>query len=364
MSNEPEVPLPRIANVVGIRANSNGAPLAPVRTRYTGDWKECCARILREYRSRLSDKLMLSVGWGRIRNEIMREFDSYEDRRLVGEDSRLRRQDLEHWLDGGKEIGDEKFRFVDYFVHGQLLDGRAELSFAAKSVISHQETEQMRAFRLLYLGGSRALPPEIADVCGQFEGRLHVVDVKPPQDSVRVVNGLPPNAMRTALFVRPSSEAAFSVTAFYYDRALTSAEDIIEQGYRYFGYLLPVSLLDQTGEPISGGKTVYGVLTLFDRALLATQQGMFHVSSHCFLHSNSQESPQTRFLVTDVLRVTRPYWYANDDAEGLSARELLAQTRELDAPVYLGRFDKLEHVALSQAQRELLTNLQDEYLIW
>lgn len=345
MSNENPDEAKSTANIVGIGADSVGS--AGRRTRYPVEWKACCRDIYTAYQAHLSEKFGSHVGWQRIRNLVMRDFDTYEDGRVVNEDARLRRQDLEHWMkDAGSELSDEKFRFLDHYLHRELLRRDSDFSAAARDVIAYREALQYRALHMLYLGDRHEVPSDVRALARQFAGHFYVIDEPLSEEE----------NFRIAIYIRASTETGFSVAGFYFKFSPESPGEIIEHGYRYYGYFLPMSLADE----LQGSKVVCGVLTLFDRSLLGTKEAIYHNASHCFM----VESDHSLKLAA-IESVASPFRAVTPQSQDKAAiRETMALTIPQLYPSYSLQAQYLYREDVSDAQRSVLEALRDEYLLW
>jgi hypothetical protein len=133
--------------------------------RYDVGWKRTCLRLLEIYRESLERTMTRKViGWGMIRDEIMKPYDDYDEAgRLRERSALLSRQNVESWFkDGpdGSKIGDDKFRFVDEFIRrlSATEDGRG-----LNDVVIH-ENHRVACDRLSRLYQPRNLRPDLADI--------------------------------------------------------------------------------------------------------------------------------------------------------------------------------------------------------
>lgn len=335
----------RPANVVGIGAKpvcGGGS-----RERYPIEWKECCRDIYRAYQRHLTQKLGTNVAWQRIRNMVMRDMDIYRDGRLIEKDSGLTRQDIEHWINAPEaNIGDQKFRYLDRYLHLELLDPDSAFCEAAQRVIAFREAELHRNLHALYVGPRHRVRDDVYAASDAFAGKLYVVDEPASQDE----------NFRTALYIKPSEDTKYAVVGFYFKFTPDNAADIITHAYRYFGYLLPLSLAVSH----TGNRTAYGVLKLFDRSLLSTKEAIFHNAAHCFLNEASLS-----LSVAEIEASTQPFRpVTKAKADKSAVHDLMTLTDPQLAPSYAMTADRLVGLEIDEDQRNLLNSLCDEYLLW
>ncbi|CDO60031.1 hypothetical protein BN1012_Phect1817 [Candidatus Phaeomarinobacter ectocarpi] len=345
MSNENADQSGSIANVVGIGADSVGSQQR--RARYPVEWKECCRDIYAAYQEHLSEQFGSHVGWQRIRNLVMREFDTYEAGRLADEDSRLRRQDIEHWMkDDGSDLSEDKFRFLDHYLHKELLRRDSDFTEATRRVIAYREALQYRALKTLYLGDRREVPDDVQALAHKFVGQLFIIDEPPSEEE----------NFRTALYIKSVADEGYFVIGFYFKFTPESAAEIIEYGYRYHGYLLPMSMADE----LQGSNVVCGLLTLFDRSLLGTKEAIYHNAAHCFMVEGDRSLKIA--AIESVASPFRPVTQQSQDKNAI--RETMALTIPQLYPSYAMQSQYLYKEDISKEQKKLLESLHDEYLVW
>jgi hypothetical protein len=331
---------------VGVGANAVGAGSKRRGVRYPEEWKECCREIFAEYQVYLSEKLGAPVGWGRIRNLVMRE----QDARLGYPDEQLRRQDLEHWVLKGKVPGDAKFKFVDRYLHEELLAEETDFRYAAARVIAYRGALQHRSMRTLYMGDRREPSSALHAFTDRFAGKLYAMDEPAAADE----------NFRAALYVQSSDTVRYLAVAFSFKftpaPGPAGAGEIIAHGHRHFGYLMPMNFADA----LQGEASAYGVLKLFERSLLATKEAVFHTSAHCFLNGDGGA-----LKIAPLESVTRPFRAVTKQTENPDAvRRLMALTQPQLYPRYGLQADFLRPMEITSDQQEILQNLHDEYLLW
>jgi len=337
---------PRTANVVGIGANLVCDPDDRKRTRYPVEWKECCRDIFNEYRRYKSETEGGEYSWTRIRNQIMRKHDVYEGTRIVEESTLLSRQNLESFVKHGKMLNDDKFKFLDHFIHKNLLDPNSDFSIAAERVIAYREKLQQECFHVLYLGDRRAVDKEVYTIADEFCGRFYAVEEPASAEE----------NLRTALYIKPYEQGRYQVIGYYFKFTPQSVSEILEYGYRYFGYLQMLTFADQ----LQGSRIVYGLLKLFDRSLYATKEAIYHSTSHCFMTAGGSD-----LKLAGVDEVTHPFRAVTQQTEEKSAiRETMAMTIPTLYPSYQLQAKYLAEMELSPEQKVHLDNVHDEYLLW
>jgi hypothetical protein len=336
------------ANVVGFNAKALCNPESVLERgkRYPLAWKECCREIYIAYQQVLSEKLGAEVKWRRIRNIIMRDFDTYDGKKLVEENEELSRQSLEHWINNGGDIGDGKFKFLDYYLHKSLIEELPEFIDAAERVMRYRETLQLDSLRTLYLGDRSKITSATVEAADAFTERLYVVD-GPTNETEN---------FRAAIYLMPPARGRYHVLCYYFDFEPQTTADILERGYPYFGYFLPLGI-----RQAPNGKTdIHGVIQLFDRGLLRTKGAVYHNTSNCALIGDGQ------FMKIAPLHcATHPFRPAiNAKAETRPIKDIMTMTfLTLDTFIALKAVDLLK-AHLSDDHLSYLNSLHDRYLLW
>ena len=119
-----------------------------MRPHFPTPWKDLCLQILTTYKE--EKRLALGykrLGWERIRDIIMSDFDVFSDGQLTERDSRLKRQDLEAW-ERGTVPSDQKFIFIDRFI--RQLELNDELRSVYDEIKRHKDKYAMDVLADLY----------------------------------------------------------------------------------------------------------------------------------------------------------------------------------------------------------------------
>lgn len=124
----PEDP-PENANVISIHSNAKriGVHTEKSRVSFPTEWKSVCLEAIDLYREeKRIDLGWKRLGWQNIRDEVMRDFDEYNEGKKYSENTALTRQDFESWHKGLSVLSDQKFIYVDRFVRQLTIDGKLE----------------------------------------------------------------------------------------------------------------------------------------------------------------------------------------------------------------------------------------------
>lgn len=128
------------------KADASQPTTMPMNT--SKEWKARCLDVLQAYRKHKEEQLGQSYGASRLRDEIMRETDSYDGDRLLGRSSLLSAQNVQSWLDGSIPK-DDKFAYLQKFVLRLQMD---EDSFSPVAALKDSFiNERLEAFSSLYL---------------------------------------------------------------------------------------------------------------------------------------------------------------------------------------------------------------------
>ena len=337
----------RPGNVVCFGANSICAPRRELR--YPDEWKECCREILRELRDRLADRFGdRRQGWQRIRNLIMRDFDAREISG-DGEDKRLVRQDLENWMKPSKpagSLGDTKFRFVDWYIQGELIDEASDTSWAASAVAAFRDQANLRALEKLHYGWTKTAPIEVVHIADTFRGGLFVLDKE-------CLKNVP---IFSALYIKNAGECGLYVIMFYSDGDFSSVDGMISDSYKFFGYMLPTTMANVA----DWEESIYSSLYLFDRCYLSTHEYAGHNASHCYMHSVND------FIkISAINKSTAPLLAATIDGQPFHHISE-AFSFNLNSLAFKAYKDSeiMTREKISPDQEDKLNALIDKYLIW
>lgn len=243
--------------------------------RYDIGWKRTCLRLLEIYRESLERNLTRKVvGWGMIRDEIMKPFDTYDEAgQLTERSALLSRQNVESWFKDGPDsskIGDDKFRFVDEFIRrlSATEDGRG-----LNDVIIH-ENHRIACDRLSRLYQPRNLRQDLAEViAGNLGGVLISEDLSAIYRNARYRY----IAMK---FDGQSSNSLFGRISFINSDIDASIDDIIAHSRTYNFYLIPLKTEFWSSEWNDNVNSVYLTTEEIGRRI----SGMFHNPDDHILH--------------------------------------------------------------------------------
>lgn len=204
--------------------------------RFDIGWKRTCLRLLEIYRDTM---LELSpgrkvIGWGSVRDEIMRPYDSYDEAgKLIERSKLLSHQNVGSWFEDGRDgskIGDDKFRFVDEFIRrlSATEDGRG-----LNDVVIH-ENHRIACERLSRLYQPRNLRPDLADIIQNNLG-----DVLISEDLSAIYR----NARYRYVAMKfdgKASNSLFGRISFINSDVRDSIDDILDRSQTYNFYLIPL----------------------------------------------------------------------------------------------------------------------------
>lgn len=349
MSSEGENDPASLATPIGNDANTVCTRRKMSRSRYPGEWRDCCRDIYAEYQRYLTRRFG-EFKWDKIRNLIMRDFDE----KLGRPDTRLSRQDLEGWIKRDVEIGDEKFAFVDLYLHKELLRKDSDFTYAAQRVIAYRETHQIKTLRALYWGDRRSIPKELFQFTDKFTEALYITDRTAKDSSAHEEQ-----AIRCAIYVRPHRMGRYLVSTVFQNGPGNTSFDINKSYFGYFGYLVPIA-------PFGGG--VYCVLQLFDRAIERAAPHAFHNTSEIVLTPSNEIYARPVFSVASAFSVMGVQSAIDDGIvtfmrSGLRTapdmRDNWAPAMPIDEHCIV--FTK---VNIDEVTREYMNSLRDQYLLW
>ncbi|WP_438729239.1 hypothetical protein ACR9YC_02120 [Parasphingorhabdus sp. DH2-15] len=257
------------ANVVGIGAKPVGSTANIPADRYPVEWMDLCREILVEYQQALADQFGEEITLGQVRDRIMREFDIYEDNKRIERDGRLRRQDVEHYINNSTYPNPHKFKFIDKFIREETLKENSLIGQSRIKLIIMNEKTQLESFKKGYFPKRQRQTEALHDCVEIYTEKLFVLDsqhIKEGSDSF-------------ALYVKNREHGLFRVVAFNYTTDITTPYELISKSVIYHGCFVPML---QTNSDLLGNAVV----------------GMCHLS-----HGRVNASSDINNLISSVTKI-------------------------------------------------------------
>lgn len=144
--------------------------------KYPAAWRAACLELLQVRKNELHSLTgYKKMSWEPICKEILASLTEFWGKKSFYDDQRISRQNLDSW-EKGKELKDDKFALIDFYVRSLALSGKD--SRAIKVMREWRFQQAASVFSTLYMrsSGTKALPDGIIGdtpwtlISGQVEG--------------------------------------------------------------------------------------------------------------------------------------------------------------------------------------------------
>ena len=266
----------KIANVVGIIAKSVGIPPVPGSEDTPKAWKEACRRILIRYANepaRFGRGKPKSAG--KIRNEIMQDFDTFTEKGTPIENRLLTRNTFTHFFKSGTNLNETSFKFVERFVRNlQPTDWYIEVF---EEIISYRKQLHKSALMDLYSTRNIENLNYLTKILVDLEGSLFL---SPKLNNPTIIESSVPQhhmlgAPYVALYIGMCSSGVADATAIYSRKPFSDLRPADwDNLVKFHGYLIPFKIWEDSGETNTWFK-----LNLHRRAYTGSAMGIFSTCS-------------------------------------------------------------------------------------
>jgi len=317
--------------------------------RYPDEWVICCHEIFCEYRNYLQESEGGKQGWTAIRNRMMVKEDIESQKRFGKRDTRLSRQNLENWIERtGSErsiIDRGAFYFIDRYLREQLIDPSSKFSFAVEKLLQHHENKQADALQTIFQMRWRRPPDLPNDDFDKPQGKLYLSISK--------------RKFLVSLYVKSQVKNFQRVIGFYHSPEYDNADQIIKNGYKFFGFLHYIGFkADGSQEHHDGMKLdMTHILCLFDRnSGTAFNYESFNAVGCAFDYSSMILNP-----------LSPPYYFSPSDYLSRNPSKIVPITdfpvKRLD--IFPSMIDeRLKPIELTKSQISYLESLQERSFLW
>lgn len=144
--------------------------------RYPAAWREACLELLKIRKHELHASIgYKKMSWEPICKEILASLTEFWGKPAFYDDKRISRQNLDSW-EKGKELKDDKFALIDFYVRSLGLSGKDSRAVKVMREWRFQQAASVLSTIYMRSGGTKALPDGVIGdtpwtlISGQVEG--------------------------------------------------------------------------------------------------------------------------------------------------------------------------------------------------